>query len=210
MKLDEHALSFLQNGKLWASHPSSFNDPFDTALDYEISQNSRIDELIKEWLNKVAITCLSENSNSILMWSHYADKHKGVCIGIEINEIEYEYLLHKVEYVENFEIDQALLEEKANGIEYRRKLFSTKFIKWEYEEEYRLVFNLDPNTHQSETWAGKTVSIGTSAIKEIILGCKVPNTMIDIVKKIAPSHTELKKAVKDQTAFKLEYEPITL
>lgn len=36
-----------------------------------------IDKVMKEF----GIYCLSEVSDEILMWSHYADNHKGICIG---------------------------------------------------------------------------------------------------------------------------------
>ena len=41
-----------------------------------------IAEKLKESMNKqFAITCFSKISNSILMWSHYANKHTGFCVG---------------------------------------------------------------------------------------------------------------------------------
>jgi hypothetical protein len=29
-------------------------------------------------------TCFSGNSDSLLLWSHYADSHKGICVGIRV------------------------------------------------------------------------------------------------------------------------------
>jgi hypothetical protein len=38
---------------------------------------------IEKRLKRRGILTLSETDMNILMWSHYADEHKGVCIGIE-------------------------------------------------------------------------------------------------------------------------------
>ena len=51
---------------------------------------------IKELRNKALVSCFSERNDSILMWGHYADKHKGVCIGYKKPEqyfydIEYSF-----------------------------------------------------------------------------------------------------------------------
>ena len=32
-------------------------------------------------MTALGVLCLSACDNSILMWSHYADEHKGFCIG---------------------------------------------------------------------------------------------------------------------------------
>ncbi|WP_164979447.1 DUF2971 domain-containing protein [Pseudomonas sp. DTU12.3] len=48
--------------------------------------NPKLDEThkkIRERMSRVGIYSLSQVNNEILMWSHYADNHKGFCIGFE-------------------------------------------------------------------------------------------------------------------------------
>ena len=34
------------------------------------------------------ITAFSENNKSLLMWSHYADSHKGICVEYSFDDLE--------------------------------------------------------------------------------------------------------------------------
>ncbi|MGD6731850.1 MAG: hypothetical protein ACPKMZ_12385 [Pleomorphochaeta sp.] len=40
-------------------------------------------ELNRDQSDKFEVCCFSKNYKNILMWSHYADSHKGICIGIK-------------------------------------------------------------------------------------------------------------------------------
>ena len=53
---------------------SAFNSIFKHS-DYDKLNNS-----------KRGITCFSRDNANILMWSHYANNHSGVCLGFDINE----------------------------------------------------------------------------------------------------------------------------
>ncbi|KJR18275.1 DUF2971 domain-containing protein [Vibrio sp. S234-5] len=60
---------------------------------------------IKNNTQKMGIFCMSKTDGNILMWSHYAEEHKGFCI--EFNELN-KHLLDKadlidVNYLDNFE-----------------------------------------------------------------------------------------------------------
>ncbi|MFC6520321.1 DUF2971 domain-containing protein [Undibacterium arcticum] len=35
----------------------------------------------EERMQNIGVMCLSEDKNNKLMWSHYADSHRGICIG---------------------------------------------------------------------------------------------------------------------------------
>jgi hypothetical protein len=48
----------------------------------------------------IGIACLSEEWNSILMWSHYAANHKGYCIGFDEKRLRYSQLFDKIKRVE--------------------------------------------------------------------------------------------------------------
>jgi Protein of unknown function (DUF2971) len=57
------------------------------------------DEIERELLRRYdkGIVSLAERANCPLMWSHYADQHKGLCIGYSIPEDGVSGL-HKVQY----------------------------------------------------------------------------------------------------------------
>ncbi len=71
--VNSFSLSTLANEMVWFSDPDTFNDPFDTKIfQYEKFRYSNN--------YKVRILCLSGNKDNLLMWSHYADSHKGFCV----------------------------------------------------------------------------------------------------------------------------------
>ena len=58
------------------------------ALKYKRESGDNVQEKTsKLLLQHVGASCFSETQESILMWSHYADEHKGVCIGFSALEL---------------------------------------------------------------------------------------------------------------------------
>ena len=86
------------------------------------------------------------------MWAHYADSHKGICIGYELEELPL-----KVRYDEIYPtlsekwINGILEEQIADKDEFKKrfkekyfieiveKIYLTKSKAWDYEEEWRLI-----------------------------------------------------------------------
>lgn len=71
--VNKNSISCLVNKFVWYSSPNDFNDPYDTA----IIDNDYLREIN---FNKEKILCLSARNDSLLMWSHYCDSHKGFCV----------------------------------------------------------------------------------------------------------------------------------
>ena len=107
-------------------------------------------------------TCLSENSKSILMWSHYAQQHEGFCIEYDFNKaIESNFptdCLTKVFYSDSMpklnvrSLVQAI--RKKHDPKYVKdpnitnltfetylKAITTKNTVWQYEEEWRIILD---------------------------------------------------------------------
>ena len=95
---EANSLSILINQNLYFSNPIDFNDPFDGQLDIYngLKRLAEIDEefilpdekelsvqvnAIVESFKDLGVLSLSERFDSILMWSHYANHHKGFCLG---------------------------------------------------------------------------------------------------------------------------------
>ncbi len=94
---------------------------------------------IKKQLEKMYVGCLSKDSNSILMWSHYSDAHKGLCIEYETKSLmDQSNNVYRINYVSS--INEMLPSEilKNPAI-----LLSFKSKDWEYEKEYRYIIISD-------------------------------------------------------------------
>ncbi len=88
------SLELFINRELWFAKPDSLNDPFECQMllpevlesiwrHYPIpkAQQLEIENFLAEFVNGVGICSLSRTRKNQLMWAHYADEHKGFCIG---------------------------------------------------------------------------------------------------------------------------------
>lgn len=73
MSINKNTLNAFINEYCWFSNPMSFNDPFDCAL----VKGEKFNEF---FLERKKILCLATEYDNLLMWSHYADCHRGLCI----------------------------------------------------------------------------------------------------------------------------------
>ena len=168
---DENSLAMLVNKELWASHPTRFNDPFDSAF-------SVTNEHVERYKQQKAICCFSEDHANILMWSHYSDKHTGFCVGFDKEKFQEEGLLEQVTYTEIFPpfLIENLVSKESNNVRpnERVKLFTTKFTDWQYEKEWRLIYENDPENFTNDKVNGKLVKIPDNSIVGVYFGCKMP------------------------------------
>lgn len=92
---------------------------------------------------------LSKTNTDELLWAHYGASHTGFCIEYDIEKLKNEYHGYKtfgfdVEYSSippevTFTDAFAVKKDKLTEI---KKVLGYKSLRWEYEEEYRIVTNL--------------------------------------------------------------------
>ncbi len=121
----------------WYSKLSLLNDPFECFFIDETNQ-----ETYQNFVSKLCVCCFAKNMDDILMWSHYANNHSGICLEFEIIdeqiikgqliEIEYNNELLKLNNIERTKSGHLLLNIDSNG-----KFLTTKFENWSYEKEIR-------------------------------------------------------------------------
>ncbi|GAB3275533.1 hypothetical protein GCM10027297_10530 [Parahaliea aestuarii] len=130
----------------------------------EGSINLEMVKKIKGEKTKLRICSLSRRSDSTLMWSHYADGHKGVAIGLVVNET---YEIRPVRYEGLSYVQNAT---NYGSHETAKNILSCKLEPWFYEEEER-VFVTDS-------------SYIDVSIKSILLGSKMKGRTKGLVKKL--------------------------
>jgi hypothetical protein len=101
-----------------------------------IYRNSQIEKI-----NKSSICCFSTIHNSATMWSHYSDKHMGLCLVFDPSTKEPFHGFGSEEFSEgtvNYDNYSTTnyLKSKKDGF---KKLFLTKSKDWKYEHEYRYI-----------------------------------------------------------------------
>jgi hypothetical protein len=122
---------------------ADLNDPFEL-LAANLGGNKQLRKAMRDWRNELnkttGLLCFSRDWYSPVLWSHYADKHRGICLGFELNDKHAE----PVDYVEERLImrgDRLAFDESVV-----RKLLKTKYVHWSYEREVRVFVRLDPAT----------------------------------------------------------------
>ena len=116
------------------------------------------------------VACFTESKNNMLMWAHYADNGKGICLEFD-TEYEPFTLMRKVNYVDSIpEINSlsALIEDDFDQF---IDLYCTKSSHWEYEKEWR-------SLHDS---AGTQLAYESNALKAVYFGPEVDNSVLNIV-----------------------------
>ncbi len=125
--------------------------------------------------------CMSSDPANILMWSHYAQNHEGVCIGYELNEESYKKYakLVEVNYSTNGDkpvLDPSDFSDTELAIE---KIFTSKYGDWVYEKEWRFI-------HSSELASSKKGLLveAPGAVARVIIGLKTDPDYINKLEKI--------------------------
>lgn|GEM_PF-2319917 len=163
--------NFFDDPLLRLTPPTSLNDPFDSkpttlaiekkaAAFFDSSDSKKVKKSARDHycqsletgLNHYGIVSLSEDPYSLLMWSHYANEHKGMVISVLADEHTFHY--HDP-FTENCGISKTtpqklLYSSRRPGFEmpdetiyeyYEHNFFShIAFVKsdeWIYEKEYR-------------------------------------------------------------------------
>lgn len=153
---EDRNITNLEEEIVWASAVRNVNDPFDcdfstSALDeLEMKIPKDVIESVRKTIidlkESLAISCFSERKDSILMWSHYANKHKGFCACYDVrNILTAEKALFPVWYREE------KVTPVCNGKHFEsnpriKEILIQKSLDWSYEKEWRIFENLDPKT----------------------------------------------------------------
>lgn len=95
---------------------------------------------IKTRLQETGVLCLSEVPDSILMWSHYANHHRGFCVEYDFGEEETQLkkIAHAVRYSDTIPSLSAADLGGPNRSEALDALWLTKAECWAYEREWRV------------------------------------------------------------------------
>lgn len=94
--------------------------------------------------HETGVLCLSSKFDSPLMWSHYANQHRGVCVEYDVSESAPQ-ALHEVSYGESREVlasqirDWVLHDNLAARRAIDKACLLTKSREWAYEGEWRLL-----------------------------------------------------------------------
>lgn len=198
---NENTKKILVNHQLYFSAPDQFNDLCDCVpyIPKEVIQSSpcallkrennqfvvkegivkvNMKAFIQQFCQSFRVCCLSRTYKSILMWSHYANCHKGICL------------------VFDKEKDPSLFRTAANvlyspqhhGLDYHNlhyaNALTVKYEDWMYEEEVRLMRTADDFKKGSE----QLESFNPKSLVKIIFGAKCSEEVIQEAKELCQQY----------------------
>ena len=124
--------------KVWFSKYAYLNDPFEGVYINNTEQND-YDELIKNY----EICSYSKKKNNLLMWAHYADSHKGICLEYDIDDAEYKKRFFEVSYSKAQPVIKEVRKDAHGMVKMQEasefQVFLTKSCDWKYEKEVRVI-----------------------------------------------------------------------
>jgi hypothetical protein len=158
-----------------------------------------VNEVVEQQISKSGICCFSQLHDNILMWSHYSDSHKGVCLKYDIiNDPSFFVFPVIVNYQNQYSTFNYFREEK----QIIDKLIRTKSLDWSYEKEIRIL-----KLNQSGL-----ITFKREALVEIIFGCKTNSSEINRIKRLAIDngykHLLFKLAKLKTNEYGLDFENI--
>lgn len=200
-----YSIEDITNNTITISSPKTFNDPLDPLITlaakhiFEDIDTQKNEQFFLESLEKVRIKCFmpakhpetKEESKpylNTLMWAHYANSHKGICIKYKLSSTlinrnnKITGLFAAVEYPETpFKI------ESENHFEFN-ECFLIKQAEWKYENEVRLIYFNADNSDNFQTLKLE----GDNKIEAIYFGYRCPQTEKDTIKNILKHNSEIK------------------
>jgi hypothetical protein len=167
----------------------------------------------RKQFNDYMVFCVSETHRNLLMWSHYADEHKGAVIRLKClpdkdavlcaaRPVQYEHNMPTLANNVEDQIDRALGLQHTDIESIFNKLVFTKSIDWSYEKEWRVVIPLLDESHKNF----EDITIYEEEVDGVYFGCRSDESerkeIIKIIKENYPN-TKTFKAEKHPDEFKL-------
>jgi hypothetical protein len=166
----EFGIADLKNRRLKLSTIDDLNDPFDlSAIDTTdpwIAQ--AVTMSVAQLKEDTGLLCFSKNWDNLLLWSHYAASHTGLCLGFDIHDhssgdsvymdVHYQPNLLKINSVKDINLDLA------------KSWLTTKHESWSYEQEVRIFVRInDPRDEKGLLWVDFSPDL---QLKEVIVGAQ--------------------------------------
>lgn len=93
-------------------------------------------DTVEKAVNSAGVLSLTSRYDHVLMWSHYASSHSGICLRFKIREASWIKSAQKVIYSADRPIMNVIRDEAKDM---QRKAILTKADFWSYEDEWRII-----------------------------------------------------------------------
>jgi hypothetical protein len=137
--------------------------------------------VVAEINQRYRVYCLGPDVGNMLMWAHYAESHRGICLEYSLrNDVMCCAL--KCEYVEEFQVTRVYSHDESESL----RILLGKANAWAYEREYRLIAQERSHANTTDTLLTDNgfLKLPDGALTSIIVGCQGD---LEQVEKLASS-----------------------
>ena len=181
-------LDDIRRRRLKISALDDMNDPYEWRAAYSSDERSQagMEAARREWQQRYGLVCLSRSPNNILMWSHYADRHRGMCLGFDVPDglampVDYGSQVHDSGSLTWGPTHGAFRDDEGEKVIDRN--LRAKYDGWRYEEEVRLFAGRDEVDEETGLYFalfGEADGIESGdrllTLREVIAGVRFPFT----------------------------------
>ena len=169
---------------------------------------SLMDELAPEMHRQIderyRVYCLSTKSACPLMWAHYADHHRGVCLEINVRQTDLCTAI-QIQYRETYPSF------RLDGDRDLSPLY-TKSSDWQYEDEYRLIAQEEHHAfnHPTLKTRDQFYKLPSGSLLSIIIGANAPDETRSMIRSIvgrSGSNLRIREARRAADRYALLIDP---
>ena len=215
----------LEDSTIYFALPEKLNDPFDCQVNIEkclygaikeskgrakkyleaLTRIPNFSENLQNALSNVGICSFTKTLENPLMWAHYADNHRGVCLLYKFPETFFADERNKMIGLAGTDYGDSPLRTwfkkvaptlgkpgcTKMGVALSKKLFTVKGKCWDYEQEVRAIRE-----------SPGPVDIPRSCLIQICFGLRTPEAVVDEIREVTSGdNVSFYKIVHDDTDF---------
>ena len=221
------SIELLVNRELWFAKPKSLNDPFECPFDanrifdgidrfpqLSDAEIKKQKELVLDVFNSLGVCSFSRARKNQLMWAHYADEHKGFCIGFNgSNLLNNEPVIKAIDVIYQADLPQPNVignfRQKDNSLvgtidsNALHEIIRTKYTYWKYERETRLILPVS-GASAFQPHDVRSIAFGLRMLE------RDRQTIITLLSGSEWKHIKWYEAVKVHGRFALEFKEIKI
>ena len=180
----DYAIQDITFRRVKISRISELNDPYELlGIAFANADQLAALDRTKAQLDKDrGVLCFSRDWANPVIWSHYADRHRGICLGFERHGEDPAPVTYSAELLpEDWFWDLIRLPDGPEKQARVLKWLTYKFKAWEYEHESRVFITLNEPDPEDPDLYFADIGPETISLREVILGVRCKTTVEDIV-----------------------------
>ena len=200
------ALVALRDRRLKIGTYDNLNDPFELLPFKTSNRRTRLalDTTVAEMAKRFGVICFSLSWSNPVIWAHYADMHRGICLGFDVPKQVVKPIRYLSKRKSMPDISRLPLKQK---LQVTQRLLFTKFSHWRYEDEGRASVLLDPTTKENGLYF---MDFGNKMkLAEVILGSRSPTCLRELEPVLGglPRIPRIMRAAASPNGYKMMRDP---